>query len=298
MHRFASAALFLLLCNGIIDVGHTLRLVSGRKMAVASITGQSSAGGAGKGLKHYLGFDRNEYPGDAALAILYESFTFSGYWLNAPPGASVNTWQGKRGQIRSAGFGFLVLFNGRLDRELKSGAASVGLRDGHSAVSAAMRDGFPAGTVIFVDQEEGGQMLPEQEAYLYAWIDAINSSEFRAGVYCSGIPFDEKGGNFVTTASDIRENAGGRRIEFLVYNDACPPSPGCVFPQNPPAPDRSGIPFASVWQFAQSPRRRKLTTACPSRYDPDGSCYAPALKTRQIYIDIDTADSSDPSRGR
>jgi hypothetical protein len=295
MHRLATAALLLLLCNTSSDSAQARHFFSSQRPSVVSIAWQASAD---TGTKHYLGFDRNEYPGDAALAILRESFAFSGYWLNAPPGDAVNTWQGKREQIRSAGFGFLVLFNGRLDRDLKKDATSVGVRDAQNAVSTAMRDGFPAGTTIFVDQEEGGRMLPEQKAYLYAWIDAINSSEFRAGVYCSGIPFDEGGGGIVTTANDIRENAGGRRIEFLVYNDACPPSPGCVFPQNPPVPGRSGITFAAVWQFAQSPRRRKLTAACPSRYDPDGSCYAPAPKTGQIFIDLDAANSPDPSHGR
>jgi hypothetical protein len=298
MHRLATAAALLLLCSPGSNFAGAPHFFSGRWTDAASGAKQSSAAGASTNARHSLGFDRNEYPGGAALAALRETFTFSGYWLNVPPGASTNTWQGKRGQIRSAGFGFLVLFNGRLDRQLKKAAASIGLRDAHDAVNAATRNGFPAGTIIFIDQEEGGRMLPEQEAYLHAWLDAMNASAYRAGVYCSGIPFDEGGGSIVTTANDIRENAGGRRIDFLVYNDACTPSPGCVFPQNPPAPGRSGIPFATVWQFAQSPRRRKLTAKCPSSYDPDGSCYAPALKGRRIYVDLDTANSPDPSHGR
>ena len=68
----------------------------------------------------YLGFDRNRYPGDASLGLLRKTFSFSGYWLNVPPGETVNTWQGKRAVLASNGFGFLVLFNGRLDRALKS----------------------------------------------------------------------------------------------------------------------------------------------------------------------------------
>src|SRR5262245_62290988 len=51
----------------------------------------------------FLGFDTNLYPGDQALDALRKSFTFSGYWLNAPPGVkgSASTWQGKRTIIRS-----------------------------------------------------------------------------------------------------------------------------------------------------------------------------------------------------
>src|SRR6267378_2238263 len=35
----------------------------------------------------YIGFDRNDYPGDSNLKILRRTFSYSGYWLNDPPGA-------------------------------------------------------------------------------------------------------------------------------------------------------------------------------------------------------------------
>src|SRR6266496_4577387 len=57
----------------------------------------------------YLGFDRNDYPGDENLPILRRTFSYAGYWLNNPPGAKANTWAGKRHALGSAGFGFLVL---------------------------------------------------------------------------------------------------------------------------------------------------------------------------------------------
>jgi hypothetical protein len=153
----------------------------------------------------YLGFDRNKYPGDAALASLRKTFSFSGYWLNVPPGEASNTWQGKRGILVSNGFGFLVLFNGRSYRELKStpDPKILGARDAAAAVEAAKREGFPARTVIFLDQEEGGRMLGEQRAYLYAWIDAVNASQFRGGVYCSGMAAREQGGAVAIAADDI-----------------------------------------------------------------------------------------------
>src|SRR6202035_4902712 len=63
--------------------------------------------------RFYLGMDRNDYPGDAAMAALHKTFAFTGYWLNTPPGADRNTWVGKRQLLQSAGYGFLLLFNGR-----------------------------------------------------------------------------------------------------------------------------------------------------------------------------------------
>ena len=248
----------------------------------------------------YLGFDRNIYPGDAALRLLKQTFSFCGYWLNVPPGETSNTWQGKRQVLTLRGFGFLVLFNGRLERQLKSlpNSRMLGMRDAAVAVLAARNEGFPGGTIIFLDQEEGGRMLPEQREYVYAWVDAVNASGYRAGVYCSGIPARERGGATIITANDLQDNANGRKIVFLVYNDSCPPSPGCAFPRDPPTPQQSGVPFASVWQFAQSPRRREITARCPSKYGADGNCYAPLFQpTDGLNIDINSADSPDPSAG-
>lgn len=245
----------------------------------------------------YLGFDRNEYPGDTAMAALRSTFSYTGYWLNNPPGARTNTWTGKRSWLADRGFGFLVLFNGRLDAELKRvDAAQSGRTDGAAAVAAAKKEGFPPATVIFLDIEEGGRMLAEQKAYIYAWVDAVNAAGFRAGVYCSGIPAPEGGRVTVITAEDLRQNAGGRSLQFWVANDACPPSPGCVLPQRALAPAASGVASAVVWQYAQSPRRAEVARACKRTYAADGNCYVPAART--VFLDLNTAHEADPSHGR
>ncbi|MGB6484999.1 MAG: glycoside hydrolase domain-containing protein [Candidatus Acidiferrales bacterium] len=247
----------------------------------------------------YIGFDRNDYPGDGALDALRRTFSFCGYWLNAPPGENSDTWKGKREILRARGFGFLVLFDGRLDKELKTSRdpKRIGAADADAAMKAAQAEGFPPGTVIFVDQEEGGRMLPEQRDYLYAWIDGVNAAGYRAGVYCSGIP-DKPGAGGVITTNDIRENAGARRISFFVYNDACPPSPGCVLSAAQVANRQSGVPSAAAWQIAQSPRRKNITARCRMTYAADGNCYAPGLAAQGVYLDVDVAASADPSNGR
>jgi len=68
------------------------------------------------GAPAYLGFDRNDYPGDENLELLRQTFSYAGFWLNRPPGEEANPWAGKRRALESAGFGFLVLFNGTLRR--------------------------------------------------------------------------------------------------------------------------------------------------------------------------------------
>jgi len=249
----------------------------------------------------YLGFDRNDYPGDANLPALRQTFSFAGYWLNNPPGEKTNTWIGKRRAVEAAGFGFLVLFNGRLYAELKNPtrAANLGASDARAAAAAARREGFPARTIIFLDQEQGGRMLPEQRAYIHAWVDGVVAARFRAGIYCSGIASQESPRVSVVTAEDIRQNAGARKIIYFVTNDACPPSPGCAFPKRPPNPGESGVAFAEAWQFAQSPKRKDVAAGCPANYAADGQCYPPGFSPAQrLHIDVETATTSDPSQAR
>ncbi len=242
----------------------------------------------------FLGFDRNGYPGDAALPTLHNTFAFTGYWLNVPPGEKINSWRGHRNALVQAGFGFLVLFNGRLDRQLQHGnAAALGTRDGEAAVKAAHAEGFPAGTLIFLDMEEGGRMLPEQAAYLFAWATAVRKSDLRPGVYCSGQPVDEGHGVTITTAADIRAHQPFP-IALWVAQDACPPAPGCT--TKVPALALSGTSDAVVWQFAQSPRRPEITRACAATYGRDGNCHVAAAP--RLDIDLNVAATADPSSGR
>ncbi len=246
----------------------------------------------------YLGFDRNVYPGDASLSALHQTFSFTSYWLNNPPGENANTWTGHRAAVESAGFGFLVLFNGRLYASLKSetNAARLGRADARAAVAAAKREGFPTATIIFLDQEQGGRMLPEQKAYIYAWVDGVTAAGFRAGIYCSSAPAPDD--DNVVTANDIREHAGKRDIVYWAINDACPPAPGCSFSPNPAPPTQSGVDFAEVWQFAQSPQRKDVAAHC-TNYSRDGNCYPPGVAASlRLHVDLDAATSPDPSRGR
>jgi hypothetical protein len=253
----------------------------------------------------YLGFDRNDYPGDSNLKVLRQTFSYSGYWLNNPPGAKTNSWKGKRKNLQAAGFGFLVLFNGRTYAEIKSSgdAAKLGGSDAGAAVEAARAEGFPLQTIIFLDQEQGGRLLTEQRAYLHAWVDGVSSARFAAGVYCSGIAARESPGVSVVTAADIHKNAGARKITYWVVNDSCAPSPGCTVARKDLSPEASGISFAEVWQFSQSPKRTDFAKGCSATYNKDGNCYPPGIvvakdPAERLPVDLDVATSSDPSHGR
>lgn len=255
----------------------------------------------------FIGFDRNDYPGDALLPALRKDFRYTSFWLNNPPGETANSWAGKRAILKQNGFGFLVLFNGRLDAQLKGqDAAALGARDGKAAAAAALHEGFARNILIFLDEEEGGRLLPEQADYIFAWIDAVHATGARAGVYCSGIEVRDESGP-VSTALDIAQRESARaknltkkteRVALWIANDACPPAPGCAMTSPAmktaiPAPLRDST---NVWQYAQSPRRMQFSAACPRNAAPDGKCYAPGLpQNASTFVDLDAADSPDPS---
>lgn len=259
--------------------------------------------------RSYIGFDRNDYPGDANLAALRRSFRFAGFWLNDPPGAQHNTWTGKQALLKRHGFGFLVLFNGRLYNDLKGkDAAALGTADGKAAVAAAVHEGFARNTLIFLDQEQGGRLLPEQSAYLFAWVDAVRAAGARAGIYCSGIEVPDGTGT-ISTARDIVEKEKARAarssgqsttspLQLWIANDQCPPSPGCTL-EHPPMSTAVPAELAAstlVWQYAQSPRRKQFTSGCPANYAPDNLCYVPDLpKGPGTFVDLDLSSSPDPS---
>jgi hypothetical protein len=261
------------------------------------------------GAQIHAGFDRNLYPGDAQMAALRQHFDFTGYWLTPPPGATHNTWAGKRARLQGLGYGFLVLADGRRDAQIlaaqskgnHSDAGAQGRQDAAVAIAAAAHEGFPKGTILFLDQEEGGRLLPEQAAYLFGWSEAVAASDFKPGVYLSGQAVADGTGAdgrpaTITTAQDVRQQVAAKHlhpIALWVAQDACPPSPGCS--ARPPATlSLSGTMDASVWQYAQSPRRPALTAACAQTYAADNNCYAGA----GVLVDLDVAASPDPSHGR
>jgi hypothetical protein len=249
---------------------------------------------------NYLGYDRNQYPGDAALPALRKTFSFTSYWIGPPPGEKKSTWLGKRELLRAQGFGFVVLFSGPESRTLKSVSAArqKGTTDAERAAILAGREGFKRSTIVFLDIEEGGRLPVAYHEYLKNWSKGLQRAGYRAGVYCSAIPVSEGQNASITTARDIQDHAGSRDIVFWVYNDACPPSPGCSFPATAPLPGQSGFAAASVWQYAQSPRRREFTSQCPANYAADGNCYAPGDSGHQWFLDVNSAAFADPSAAK
>lgn len=253
----------------------------------------------------YVGFDRNEYPGDDVMQTLSTShtrFAFVGYWLTPPPGASVNEWKGKRELLKRQGWGFLLLANGRFEREIlkaqKAGTApdALGRKDAAVAVAAAKAEGFKPHAIVFLDQEEGGRLTDPQAKYLLAWTEAVATSGYRPGVYASGALVQDGPGEWIDTIRDIRDRVKkGKLHEVAMFDaqDACPPAPGCTLNAKPLS--AAGEPNLVAWQYSQSPRRASLTQSCAETYTAN-QCAIPEFP--KMYLDLDVASSPDPSETR
>ncbi len=257
----------------------------------------------------FRGFDRNDYPGDDTMTTLRNTFAFTGYWLTNPPGETSNSWQGKRALLRQQGWGFLVLANGRLDAEIlkaqKAGTSPAALarKDAAAAIAAARSEGFPAHTLLFLDQEEGGLMLDEQAAYLLGWTQAVAASDYLPGLYASGQPVPNGPGQTITTIDDVRSRVASQHLHPIAMfdaQDACPPAPGCTVNAKPlsTSGELTLSPGGNLvaWQYSQSPRRPELTRSCAKTYAADGNCYAPGAPA--TFLDMDLASTADPSHGR
>ena len=119
-------------------------------------------------------------------------------------------------------------------------------------------------------------MLPEQKAYIYAWVDGVIAAGFRAGIYCSGIPQSKMTANIVT-AEDIRQSAGGRQIVYWAINDACPPAPGCAFPSAAAQP-LPKVAFASPRSGSSRNRRSaKMWRRTAATTAATENCYPPGI---------------------
>ncbi len=263
---------------------------------LACLGGSLSGGEQDRVGRGNLGFDRNDYPGDAAMKELRKEFTFVGYWLTPPPGAKINSWTGKRKEMETLGYGFLLLARGLAGNAIRTAteAGKIGVADAREAVRSAKAEGFASGGIIFIDIEDGGRLTAEYHAYLRVWADEIVRLGFRPGVYCSGMAVDEGGGARIVTADDIRSNEAPREFAYWVFNDACPPSPGCASVSNPPLPAASGVKYATVWQFVRSPRVKETAAKC-SGYAGDENCYAAVDAAEKWHLDMNVAASSNPS---
>lgn len=252
-------------------------------MACAPITAAGPAPARG-----VPGFDTRDYPGDAALTTWFDAspYRWVGYYLPAPCYTGT-TWSGRRDALRAMGWGFAVLFVGEQDwtamRSVpgdtvdiaEQGARCVsanltaeqGSAHAREAEAATAADGFPDGTIIFLDVERVERVTPELADYVRSWIRSLlELRRFLPGLYAHALNVPDL--YVILEEEYARHGRTGRPPLWVAQQDGFDIVRG---------PAESGWP-ASVWQ---------------GRFDTPETWNDVTLN-----IDVNVADSADPSRGR
>jgi hypothetical protein len=217
----------------------------------------------------FAGFDASGYPGDTVIDWLRANTNFSwcGFYLAPAPSHGNTGWMGKRARLVAAGWGIAPIYVGQqtIPPGSRNSSGPQGKVDGADAASLATHAGFPAGTRIFLDLENGKPFPAAQKAYVVAWCAEVSHRGFAPGVYCSH-----------SFAADVHAAAPAARIwVFKVPTTAPHPVPGPPYPHKDPA--ESGFAGAFAWQLGQNCQ----ITATPA---PGG----------RLTVDLDTASVPDP----
>jgi hypothetical protein len=168
---------------------------------VAHLT-QAAQAVAGAG--SHLGFDTHSYPGDRAMAAYRSTYEWVGFYLPAPCHRETS-WSGKRDNLARMGYGVAVIYVGqqtwaehkaltRKQREAaKANGASClpefvsgtqGRAEAEDAIARTAAEGFPAGTVIYLDIERMQVVPQKMREYYRQWTERVLADgRFVPGVY-------------------------------------------------------------------------------------------------------------------
>jgi hypothetical protein len=215
------------------------------------------------------GFDRDVYPGDALMQTLISTtnFKFCGYYLHPAPSHSDGSWMGKRTFLTGLGWGLAPIYVGQQTTGPGSHnpSAAQGTTDGSDAAALMASEGFPAGSYVYLDLENGPPLPQVLSNYTGAWCDAVTAGGYSPGVYVSH-----------HMAGDIQTLRPAARIwAIFVTTTNSHPIPGPPYPDGDPS--GSGFAGAYLWQCHQNGEITIPGVAAP------------------LQIDADTALSDDPS---
>lgn len=150
----------------------------------------------------FAGFDIANYPGDAALeAWKYPAspYRWIGYYLPAPCHRETS-WSGKLSTLNSIGWGVAAIYVGqqdwsnmsadvtRLESQVTCSAALLstdqGTAEAADAVAKLKADGFPDGTIVFLDIEPVVTISQPLLDYYRAWVSGVLADgHYKPGVY-------------------------------------------------------------------------------------------------------------------
>jgi hypothetical protein len=235
--------------------------------------------------RQFAGFDTGDYPGDAVMTAWANGnspYSFACYYLDAPCHTArgfPNRWSGHRALLNQLGWGFIVTYVGRqvsVGTMVGCGSDNLtrasGVTDGTDAVAKTRAEGFPAGTIIFLDVEGGGPLSASYLDYFRGWTAAVLASEFGTGIYCglnNRMALATASHAEYFAADPMGQASAAFWIVSLTKNFSLLRDPGDC-----------GVAWAAIWQ---------------GKFGVAGETHNGA---RIGLIDLDVALSPDPSAGR
>lgn len=244
-------------------------------VAMAVAVAAAGCGGAGGGpvdgptprpANARPGFDTSLYPGDAVMRAWRDAspYEWVGYYLPAPCHRDAS-WSGRRASLRAMGWGTAVLYVGQqawaqtpadtaaadtMPRDTAAPpppppqcsraflTAARGRTEADDAIAKTAAEGFPAGSVIYLDVERMPSVPQEMVDYLQAWIGRVlEEGRFRPGIYAHHSNADA-----LRAAAQVAYAARGRTGEPSWWI-----AKGAGFAMELP-PTGSGFGYADVWQ--------------------------------------------------
>jgi hypothetical protein len=137
----------------------------------------------------FAGFDRSDYPGDNILQWLKQNtnLEWCGYYFGPVPSHGGTTWMGRREALAAAGWGIAPLYVGQqiIAPGSLNPSAATGVQDGSQAAGLMSSEGFPPGSYVYLDVENGPPMTDPLTDYIVNWCDAVKAGGYQPGLYCS-----------------------------------------------------------------------------------------------------------------
>lgn len=249
-------------CQSTTDSDRAAEAAATLAKAAAAITGQDApmADAYLQETGRHVGFDTYTYPGHATMLIWRQAnYRWVGYYLPEAPCHRGKSWAGKRDTLRAMGWGLAVVYVGqqtwgRNPRSLKPAqlaaleqkttcsteflSAQRGVVEADDAVQRMAAEGFPKGSVIFLDVERMERIPQRMREYYVAWTRrVIENGQYRPGVYTHAH-------NAQAIYDDVKrvfaENGIREEPRFWIAG-------GSGFHEGR-APQDVGFAFAGVWQ--------------------------------------------------
>ena len=136
----------------------------------------------------HAGLDNYAFPGLPMLSAIASetNIVWVSMYLPSPSHADTS-WCGQRTGILNLGPGPIAHLCRPADRwpRLRQRRPEQGTSDGYDAAAKMTAEGFPVGSCVYLDREEGGPYTEPQSGYTAAWCVALAARGFLPGVYCS-----------------------------------------------------------------------------------------------------------------